>query len=248
MNGETLFISDLHLDPGRPHITQLFLRFLRRRASAADAVYILGDLFEAWIGDDDDSIHSRQVVDGLRTLTDSGVATFVMHGNRDFMLGADFERRSGTRLLADREVVNLYSRPTLLMHGDLLCTDDTEYMKLRATVRDPRWQAGMLDKPLAERMRIAEGMRRQSAQSTAGKPESIMDVNAEAVASAMRNAHVRCLIHGHTHRPAIHDFLLDGEPAQRLVLGDWYEQGSVLCCNADGIALECLQPSMNEPL
>lgn len=248
MNGETLFISDLHLDPGRPHITQLFLRFLRQRASAADAVYILGDLFEAWIGDDDDSLHSRQVVNGLRTLTDSGVATFVMHGNRDFMLGAEFERRSGTRLLPDRQVVDLYSRPTLLMHGDLLCTDDTDYMKLRAMVRDPLWQASMLDKPLAERMRIAEGMRQQSAQSTAGKPESIMDVNAEAVASAMRSAHVHCLIHGHTHRPAIHEFVLDGEPAQRLVLGDWYEQGSVLRCNATGIALECLQPSANDPI
>ncbi|MFT3789585.1 MAG: UDP-2,3-diacylglucosamine diphosphatase [Rudaea sp.] len=223
-----LFISDLHLDPQRPHIVDLFAALLAGEARRADALYILGDLFEAWIGDDDDAALPARVAQATRALRDAGVPVYFMHGNRDFLLGADYAARAGITLLADPTVIELGGERTLLMHGDTLCTDDVEYLKFRALVRDPRWQAQFLSKPLAERRAFAAQARGESRRHTSVARPEIMDVNQAAVAAAMRAHGVRKLIHGHTHRPATHRFELDGQTAERIVLGDWYEQDSVL--------------------
>lgn len=235
----TLFISDLHLDASRPAITKLFFEFLAGEAAEAEALYILGDLFEAWIGDDDDDPHHQAVIARLQDLSRS-VPVAVMRGNRDFLLGDRFALMAGVRLMGDAEVVDLYGTPTLLMHGDSLCTDDAAYQQFRAMARNPEWQRGMLAKSLAERRLIAKSARDESAIQNSMKPEAIMDVNADAVAAVMREHGVHRMIHGHTHRPAVHDFEVDGQPAQRIVLGDWYEQGSVLRVDADGAALSKL--------
>lgn len=233
----TLFISDLHLDDERPQITQLFLDFLKNRASGSNALYILGDLFEAWIGDDDHSTLNLDVCRGLGECAASGTPVFVMHGNRDFLLGEQFARQGNCTLLEDPARIDLYGTPTLLMHGDLLCTDDTEYQAFREMVRNPQWQADFLQKPLEERRSIADEMRTLSREKTSGKAESIMDVNQAAVIHAMTDNGVARLIHGHTHRPDVHELLLAGGPAQRIVLGDWYAQGSVLECTPAGCQL-----------
>ena len=237
---DTLFISDLHLDPERPAVTTLFLDFLTSRAIGSDALYILGDLFEAWIGDDDTGGLNLAVCDGLKACAMGGTPVFVMHGNRDFLLGSDFAERSACTLLEDPTRIDLYGRPTLLMHGDLLCTDDTGYMGFRKMVRDPAWQQDLLSKSLDERRHMAQEMRASSREQTRGKPESIMDVNSDEVVRFMSEHHVQQLIHGHTHRPAIHDLEIAGHAAQRMVLGDWYEQGSVLVCSPAGCELQTL--------
>jgi UDP-2,3-diacylglucosamine hydrolase len=236
----TLFISDLHLDPARPVITDLFIRFLRARAAGARALYILGDLFEVWVGDDDTAPLGRQVSGELRSCALKGTAVYLMHGNRDFLIGAEFIRHSGCSLLDDPAVIDLYGERTLLMHGDTLCTDDTAYQSFREMVRDSGYQRSFLSRPLDERRRIAGELRQSSREAARAKPEAIMDVNLGTVEDAMRAAGTRRLIHGHTHRPAIHEFLLDGLPAQRIVLGDWYEQGSLLECDATGMRLQRL--------
>jgi UDP-2,3-diacylglucosamine hydrolase len=223
-----LFISDLHLDDARPQITDLFVRFLAHEARGADALYILGDLFESWIGDDDDEPLARRMAHTLHDLSESGVPTYFMHGNRDFLLGADYAKQCGMTLLEDPTLVELGGERTLLMHGDSLCTDDIEYQKFRAFVRNPAWQTQFLAQPLAERRAFAAQARGESRKQTAMKAAEIMDVNQRAVESAMRTHGVRRLIHGHTHRPATHRFDLDGTSAERIVLGDWYEQSSVL--------------------
>lgn len=235
---DTLFISDLHLDPGRPAITALFLDFLANRASSSNALYILGDLFEAWIGDDDISPLSQVVCNGLKSCALAGTAVYVMHGNRDFLLGPSFAERCCCTLLDDPACIDLYGTPTLLMHGDLLCTDDTEYMAFREKVRNPHWQQALLSKTLDERRQMAQAMRASSREQTSGKAESIMDVNKGTVVRVMAENNVQHLIHGHTHRPAIHALQVSGRPAQRIVLGDWYEQGSVLVCSPDGCELQ----------
>jgi len=224
----TLFISDLHLDASRPQIVGLYLDLLAGDARRADALYVLGDLFESWIGDDDDAPLAERVATETRALRDSGVPVYFMHGNRDFLLGEGYAARSGMTLLADPTVVSLGGERTLLMHGDTLCTDDVEYLKFRAMVRDPRWQQQFLARPLPERRAFAAQARGESRRQTAEKSAEIMDVNLAAVEAAMRMHGVRKLIHGHTHRPATHRFDLDGAPAERIVLGDWYEQDSVL--------------------
>lgn len=225
-----LFISDLHLDPSRPAITELFLHFLRERASTADSLYILGDFFEAWIGDDAVPA-GHPVLAGLRQLTSAGLPIYIMRGNRDFLLGQDFEQATGTKLLADPTVIELNGEAVLLMHGDLLCTDDKEYQQFRAMVHDSRWQKDFLGKSIEERLLMARQARQESTtrnSNLAESTETIMDVNQDAVMQAMREHGVRRLIHGHTHRPNIHNFTLNNAPASRIVLGDWYEQGSVL--------------------
>lgn len=237
----TLFISDLHLDPERPAVTALFLELLETRARSSDALYILGDLFEAWVGDDDTSPLNQVVCEGLKQCATSGTPVFIMHGNRDFLLGAQFAAASSCTLLDDPALVDMYGTPTLLMHGDLLCSDDKEYMAFRAMVRDKQWQRELLSKSLEERQLIAKEMRDRSREQTGGKPESIMDVNSDAIARTMTAHHVQRLIHGHTHRPAIHDLVISGQPAQRIVLGDWYEQGSLLECSSSGCRLEALE-------
>lgn len=225
----TLFIADLHLDASRPAITRLFEDFLAsEEVRSADALYILGDLVEAWIGDDDDAELPSRIATATQGVRDAGVPVYFMVGNRDFLLGETFARRAGLTLLDDGTVHELYGRPTLLMHGDLLCTDDVAYQTVRAQVRTPAWQAQILAMSLDARRAFAAKAREDSRAHTGSTMETIMDVNAGAVADAMRKAGVTRLIHGHTHRPAIHGFDLDGQPAERIVLGDWYEQGSVL--------------------
>ena len=237
----TLFISDLHLSAERPAIVALFLGFLRTRARHAAALYILGDLFEYWIGDDVATQPEYQpLLDGLRALTAAGVPVHVMHGNRDFLLGTGFEQQTGCRLLPDPSVISLYGENTLLMHGDTLCTDDVAYLKFRVMVRNPDWVHMFLGKTIAERVAIVREYREISKTATAAKKPEIMDVNPGAVDAVLRQQGVRHLIHGHTHRPAQHRFELDGSPARRTVLGDWYDQGSVLVCDAQGCVLESL--------
>ena len=234
----TLFISDLHLDARRPATTQQLVQLLGGRARHADALYILGDLFEAWIGDDDDTLPGRTVVNALQACTSSGLPVFIMHGNRDFLLGGEFMQRSGATLLDDPAIIDLYGTPVLLTHGDLLCTDDTQYQAFRQRVREPGWQRDFLARPLAERRRLAAEMRDASHAAKHHKPEAIMDVSASAVTGLMRHHGVRWLIHGHTHRPAIHEFDMDGAAALRMVLGDWYTSGSLLECTPQGCRLE----------
>jgi len=224
----TLFISDLHLDPARPHIVDLFTRFVAGEARQAEALYILGDLFESWIGDDDDSPLARQVAQSLLALKQSHVPVFFMHGNRDFLLGQDYARNAGMTLLNDPAIVEFGGERTLLMHGDTLCTDDIAYQEFRAVVRNPDWQNQFRARSLSERHAFAAQARAESVKHTAGAKPEIMDVNQGAVVSTMRKHGVRTLIHGHTHRPATHRFDLDGQAAERIVLGDWYEQSSVL--------------------
>ncbi|WP_243041444.1 UDP-2,3-diacylglucosamine diphosphatase [Dyella sedimenti] len=237
----TLFIADLHLDDSRPRITRLFEDFLAGgEARGADALYILGDLVEAWIGDDDDAELPARIADATRALREGGVPVYFMVGNRDFLLGEDFARHAGLTLLDDGTVHELYGRPTLLMHGDVLCTDDLAYQAVRRQVRTPEWKAQVLSMPLPARRALAAKAREDSRAHTGSAMESIMDVNAGAVADAMRQAGVTRLIHGHTHRPAIHRFELNGQLAERIVLGDWYEQGSVLRVTPEGVELRGL--------
>jgi UDP-2,3-diacylglucosamine hydrolase len=223
-----LFISDLHLQAARPDITERFRAFLREEAMGAEALYVLGDLFEAWIGDDDPDPHNLAVQQAMRELTDAGVAGYFMHGNRDFLIGEAFAERTGFTLLADPVVHDMYGTPVLLSHGDAWCIDDVEYQAFRHQSRDPAWQRQVLAMPIEQRRALAGRAREESRAAMVDKAEDIMDVNAGAVAAAMREAGVTTLVHGHTHRPAVHEFTLDDHPATRIVLGDWYEQGTVL--------------------
>jgi UDP-2,3-diacylglucosamine hydrolase len=237
----TLFISDLHLDPSRPQITTLFENYLASdEVRRADALYILGDLVEAWIGDDDDDELPQRIAAATRSVRDAGVPVYFMVGNRDFLLGEAFARRAGMTLLEDGAVHDIHGRPTLLMHGDVLCTDDTAYQAVRQQVRNPEWQKQILSMPLEARRAFAAKAREDSKAHTGSTMESIMDVNASAVSETMRKAGVTRLIHGHTHRPAVHAFALEGAPAERIVLGDWYEQGSVLRVTEDEAELRGL--------
>ena len=236
----TLFISDLHLDAGEPETIRRFVSFVETEAHSARALYILGDLFEAWVGDDEDDPRLAPVQTALANLTRAGVPCSLMHGNRDFLIGPRFCAATGCRLLGDYERVDLYGNTVLLTHGDLLCTDDTRYMSLRGTLRNPAWQRDFLAKPLAERRKIAADLRQLSAAEIAAKSYDIMDVNQTTVDSVMREHDVTLLLHGHTHRPAIHRFALDGKPAARIVLGAWHEQPSIVRWNEHGYHLDTL--------
>jgi UDP-2,3-diacylglucosamine hydrolase len=235
-----LFISDLHIDASRPAIVGQFLSFLATEAGHADALYILGDLFESWVGDDAPDAAQSAAIAGLHQLTAQGVPCFVMHGNRDFLLADQFCRMSGAMLLPDPLIVTLYGEPVLEMHGDALCTDDRAYQRLRATVREADWQRQFLALSVASRRALADAARVGSQAHTSALQYAITDVNAESVAVAMRNAGTATLLHGHTHRPAIHAFQVDGRPCKRIVLGDWYEQGSLLRWDRDGPELKTL--------
>ena len=226
----TLFIADLHLDPERPAITELFGRFLDGEARDADALYILGDLFEAWVGDDDPSEAGTFVAARLKALADAGVPVCFIRGNRDFLLGDEYAKRAGMTILPDPAVILLHGEPTLILHGDLLCSDDTAYQQFRTQTRDPRWQAQFLAQPLAARLAFAAQARaaskaRYDELQASGQSETITDVSPATVREWFARYGVRRMIHGHTHRPAIHD---EGDGATRIVLGDWYQQGSVL--------------------
>jgi UDP-2,3-diacylglucosamine hydrolase len=239
-----LFISDLHLDEARPDITRQFLEFLGGEATTAARLYILGDLFEAWIGDDDPDADKRRVIAGLQGLTRAGVKCYIMHGNRDFLIGKRFCADTGAALIDDATVVDVYGRKVLLMHGDTLCTDDHSYQRLRRIVRNPLVQWGLRSLSLPQRQRLASRMRAGSKAHIEAADKSapdIMDVNGDAVARAFRAHRVDCLIHGHTHRPAVHALTVDGEEKTRIVLGDWYEQGSVLRWDERGFELTGLR-------
>jgi UDP-2,3-diacylglucosamine hydrolase len=217
----TLLISDLHLEESRPDITRAFLAFLQDRAVSAHTLYILGDLFEAWIGDDEHTPLQEQIAAALKQVSSSGTAVYVMHGNRDFLLGPDYCQRIGATLLDDPTVIDLYGTPTLLMHGDSLCTADVEYQKFRANMRNPKTQQMLLARPLKDRQLMARQLRELSMAKNKGKTQAIMDVTPKEVVRVMEQRNVLQLIHGHTHRPARHPLPVNDQPAERIVLGDW---------------------------
>jgi UDP-2,3-diacylglucosamine hydrolase len=234
----TLFISDIHLSNARPDMTAALVRFLANDAPGADALYVLGDLFEFWVGDDDPNPLHSQVADAFLALSQQGVPIYFIHGNRDFMLGRQFAKRAGMTLLGDPCVIELYGERALLSHGDLLCTLDVDYQKFRRITQLTWLRWLFLRLPLSRRQHIACKMRGQSQMENAGKQQTIMDVTPTAVDEMMRRHDCRLMIHGHTHRPAVHEFVLDGAPARRIVLGDWFEQGSILTCSHSGQRLE----------
>lgn len=238
----TLFISDLHLQEETPAITRTFLDFLSGQAAGARALYILGDLFEAWVGDDDQTELSDSVAQALSALSETGTEIFLMHGNRDFLLGADYAKRCGARLLDDPTVIDCHGHRVALMHGDSLCTRDKEYMQFRAQVRSPEWQQDFLSRSLVERYMIAQQAREQSQAANSNKTSDIMDVTHSEVIRMLHELDVTTLIHGHTHRPAVHTIRLEeairGEStATRIVLGDWHCRGWVLEFTPDGYDL-----------
>ena len=224
----TLFISDLHLDDRRPETTALFRTFLLNEAIGADALYILGDLFEFWLGDDVPSKCSAEVASALASLANMGVPCYFIHGNRDFLLQDSYAQLAGLELLPEEHVIDLYGERVLLMHGDSLCTDDIAYQQFKSVVRNPDWQQDFLTKTPQERLQIALQARDASTAHKGNLAMNIMDVNQNQVHSALERNDVLRMIHGHTHRPATHDLAIHGRSAQRIVLGDWYTQGSVL--------------------
>ena len=230
----TLFVSDLHLEAERPDIGNQFIEFLKNEAMEADELYILGDLFEAWVGDDDPNTHYAKIKMAIRKVVDKGVPVYFMHGNRDFMIGRRFANETGVEILNDPYPVDMYGQKALLSHGDALCTDDTQYQRVRVMTRNPDWQASILAKPLKERLRIAAEARRQSLERTLNLSMDIMDVNQDEVRRVITTHGVDVLLHGHTHRPDIHTIDLGNRKAKRIVLGDWYTQGSVLRWDLQG--------------
>lgn len=238
----TLFISDLHLDSDTPAITRTFLHFLEQQASGARALYILGDLFEAWVGDDDHGELSDSVAEALARLADGGTEVFLMHGNRDFLIGHDYAARCHATLLEDPTVIDCHGQRVALMHGDSLCTRDSEYMAFRKQVRSPEWQDAFLAKSLMERYMIAQQAREQSREANTHKTSDIMDVTYSEVINALHELDVTVLVHGHTHRPAVHTITLEEpiqgeETAVRIVLGDWHNKGWVLEFTDEGYEL-----------
>nr|WP_155106670.1 UDP-2,3-diacylglucosamine diphosphatase [Intestinirhabdus alba] len=232
-----MFIADLHLQTEEPAITAGFLRFLAGEARRADALYILGDLFEAWIGDDDPNPLHREMAAAIKAVVDSGVPCFFLHGNRDFLLGKRFARESGMTLLPQEKVLELDGRRVLIMHGDTLCTDDAGYQAFRARVHQPWLQRLFLALPLVIRRRIAARMRAGSKAANGSKSLAMMDVNPQTVTAEMERHRVQWLIHGHTHRPAVHELTANGQPARRVVLGAWHSEGSVVRVTPDGVEL-----------
>ncbi|AEF22207.1 UDP-2,3-diacylglucosamine diphosphatase [Pseudomonas fulva] len=229
-----LLISDLHLEEERPDISRAFLHFLDTRARQAEALYILGDFFEVWIGDDAMTPFQRSIAEALRRLSDSGTRIYLMHGNRDFLLGKGFCREAGCTLLGDPHVVNLNGEKALLMHGDSLCTLDVGYQKMRRLLRNPLSLFILRNLPLNTRHKLARKLRSESRSQTRMKASDIVDVTPEEVQRVMAQYGVKTLIHGHTHRPAVHELQVDGQPARRIVLGDWDKQGWALQIDENG--------------
>lgn len=235
----SLFISDLHLCTGRPRVTGVFLHFIRHIAPAAETLYILGDLFEYWAGDDDlDDPFHQQIIQPLHALVAGGTSLSIMHGNRDFLMAQKLARACHATLLPDPVLVDLYGVSTLLTHGDALCTDDIDYQKFRREVREATWQQQFLAQPLARRKAQIDELRARSEAAKQSKADDIMDVNAQAVADLLRQHHYPRLIHGHTHRRAQHTHQVDGRSCERWVLGDWDETGNALQCDEQGCRFE----------
>ncbi|ASF47823.1 UDP-2,3-diacylglucosamine diphosphatase [Methylovulum psychrotolerans] len=241
MPQDILFISDLHLALDKPEITRHFVDFLQHRAPQASALYILGDLFDAWLGDDDYTPPNRSLRRHLKHLTDSGTKVYLQVGNRDFLLGQRFCQETGITLLGDYAVIDLFGIPTLLTHGDLLCTDDLPYQTFRVKARTPQWQQNVLSKPLLVRLLAARWFRLRSFFHKRQKSQAIMDVNADTVVNTLREYACLRLIHGHTHRPAVHDLSVDGQAAQRFVLAAWHKQaGEALSWNGGAYRREII--------
>ncbi len=230
-----LLISDLHLEEQRPDITRAFLHFLQTRARGAEALYILGDFFEVWVGDDGMSPFQHGIARALRQLSDAGTRIFLMHGNRDFLIGRAFCREAGCTLLKDPSIVRLNGEPVLLMHGDSLCTLDVGYMKLRRLLRNPLSLFILRNLPLTTRRKLARKLRSESRAQTRMKAREIIDVTPDEVPRIMAEHGVRTLIHGHTHRPAEHALEVNGQSARRIVLGDWDSQGWALQIDEQGL-------------
>ncbi|HUX89590.1 MAG TPA: UDP-2,3-diacylglucosamine diphosphatase [Gallionellaceae bacterium] len=238
----TLFISDLHLSEDEPHITQLFLNFTRNTAPKADALYILGDLFEYWAGDDDrDSPFHQEIISAMRDVSLQGTPVFVMHGNRDFLMDEGLAQECNARLLPDPTLIDLYGTPTLLTHGDALCTDDKEYQAFRKQVRQPAWRSNFLAQPLIQRKAQIEQLRKISEGQKQTKAMDIMDVNPSAVADLFRSHHYPRMIHGHTHRQKHHLHEVDGKTCERWVLGDWHKTGNSLRCDKAGCSFQTIR-------
>lgn len=231
---KTLFISDLHLEENQPKITQQFLALLASCDASVDALYILGDLFEVWIGDDDDTPFHRSITEALHAATQRGLPIYLLYGNRDFLIGKKFLRDTGCQLLSDEEKIMLYHTPVLLMHGDTLCTRDVAYLKARKKARNVFLQTLFLLLPLTIRKKIADKMRAKSLQYTQSTPLEVMDVTQEEVERVMKAHETHFLIHGHTHRPDFHEFTLPHGQATRIVLGAWHERGNMLVWEASG--------------
>ena len=236
--GETLFVSDIHLDAKRPAIVELFNSFLTRRAIHADSLYILGDLFEYWIGDDVPYAEYSATFDALKQLTEKNVPVFFLHGNRDFLIAHRFTQKTGVALLPEEQVISINDQRILLMHGDTLCTDDIAYQNFRNKTHNKLLQWLVLHLPVRLRQSLANYLRNTSKQAIEQKSVEIMDVNQTAVVAAMQRNDVMTLIHGHTHRPAIHEFTLDTSNCTRVVLGDWYKHGNVLRITEQDMRLE----------
>ena len=231
----TLFISDLHLTPSAPEITDCFTRFMREEAIHADALYVLGDLFEFWIGDDDNSDFAKQIKSEFKRLTQAGIPCFFTQGNRDFLVGKRFAKQTGVTLLGDETVIDLYGTPAIILHGDTLCTDDVQYLAYREKVHQP-WLQWVFNRiPFWVKKKIVAKVQSDISDTKKMKSMEIMDVTQSEVEAVMHKHQVKLMIHGHTHRPNIHHF---GEGLQRIVLGDWYEQGSVLVCTQSQLDLQ----------
>ncbi|KGJ96359.1 UDP-2,3-diacylglucosamine diphosphatase [Colwellia psychrerythraea] len=238
----TYLIADLHLCENRPDISACFLRFLENDAVKAEKLYILGDLFEAWVGDDDDNPYLKTIADALTKLSQTGTKIYYIHGNRDFLLGKTYAKKSSMTLLPEVETIDLYGRHVVIMHGDTLCTRDIDYQVFRKKSRSWWWQTAVKSLPLFVRKKMAANYRKRSAAATAIKSQDIMDVTDSEVTACLEQYQSQLLIHGHTHRPAVHEIIANGKSAQRIVLGDWYEQGAWLKVTPDAIEL------LNQPL
>lgn len=236
-NMHTLFIADLHLHESRPQITRAFFHFLHTQAMQAEALYILGDFFDAWIGDDDDAQLPQQVANELLSLHQKGVAIYFMHGNRDFLLGEIYAKKSGMTIIPEGTIVDLYGTATLLVHGDALCTEDKDYQDFRTMVRNTQWQQQILAQPLAARRALAAQLRDKSQSMNSLKASDIMDVTPAEVVTQMELAQVQVMIHGHTHRPARHRLLANNQPAERIVLGDWHDLAWCVKAGSKGMEL-----------
>lgn len=235
----TLFISDLHLSEDQPNITRLLLNFTRDSAPKADALYILGDLFEYWAGDDDrNTPFHQQIITAIRGVSQQDTPVFIMHGNRDFLMDEQLAQDCKATLLPDPTLIDLYGTPTLLTHGDIMCTDDVQYQAFRQQVRQPVWRANFLSQPLVQRKAQIEQLRKMSEDQKLSKAMDIMDVNLLSVAEQFRSHHYPRMIHGHTHRQKHHQQVVDGKTCDRWVLGDWHQTGNMLSCNANGCDFE----------
>ncbi|MCW8327513.1 UDP-2,3-diacylglucosamine diphosphatase [Photobacterium sp. SDRW27] len=233
-----LFISDLHLSAERTDITDCFLTFMKEETKGIDALYVLGDLFEMWIGDDDDSPFHQQIKSAFKQLTDSGTPCYFIHGNRDFLVGNRFSKETGVQLLPEHTVVDIYGTPTLILHGDTLCTLDEAYQRYRKKVHNKFIQWLFFRLSLAYRQKIGNKLRSNSSATNQVKQQDVMDVTPDEVVKVMSQYQVKAMIHGHTHRPDVHSLTVDNQPARRTVLGDWYDHGSVLVCTPEGCRLE----------